>query len=265
VGFFAQLDRRLNRLFAKRLKLFDSFSDCRPASFFELQSRFCQSIDGVCPYAPGRCHSGKRLCRCTAGNAADVRHGLSHSVEFVGRQAGNVAGQDQVFAKLIGLGAGSIERIAKPTNGSSGNRYGVNQAGNIAADRLSRRTNATKHILELAALLQQNGHRLLARSQRDGDVGELCRNIAQCCSGLCRRHADANIGRFDLAQLGEHWLKLRGVQPLLIDLELELFRCGFAELFQVGGGALDGRRHFSFGSAELLRALVCSSADAVNR
>ena len=67
---------------------------------------------------------------------------------------------------------------------------GVDEPGDIPAQCPSSRTDSPKHILELAALLQQDGHGFLARLEADENIRHLSRNIAQGHGSLSGRHAE---------------------------------------------------------------------------
>ena len=111
-------------------------------------------------------------------------------------------------------------------------------------------------------------HQLPNYAKRSGARKRHSHSAACClrCTAQTRQTAFSLLCRFlRLAQFIKERLKLRLVQPLEIELCLELLRRGFPQHLKFAGGLLNRAAHPRFGARELLCTLLSTRADAVHR
>ena len=78
---------------------------------------------------------------------------------------------------------------------------GVDKAHHISADGLGSVAHTAEHVLELPALLNEDGERALPAGELRHDVGDLRRDHAHLVRGLGRRRAQPSHSRAGLLQL----------------------------------------------------------------
>ncbi|MNT62324.1 hypothetical protein D3C72_2000330 [compost metagenome] len=105
--------------------------------------------------------------------------------QAISRHTSGVTAENQRLAEVLTFGGAFDPCNRHRRNGSGSQRIRVHQAHQCAAQRSCGRHNATKHILQLAALLQQDRQRLLPALKGNDDVGHLGRNTAHGCGLLC--------------------------------------------------------------------------------
>ena len=190
MGFFAQFYRCVYRAFPQFLELLGGFRNRRPACLFEFKRSLGQLLNRRGADVAGGSHGRQCFSSGAASDAADVAHGGGHAVEFVGGDAGNIAGQNKVLLELVHFRRASVSGITDAADCSHRQIQRGQQPDNVAAKGFCRSTGTAEHIFELPALLQEHGQRGLAAGNGRGDVSELRRDAAQCCGSLSSRYAN---------------------------------------------------------------------------
>ncbi len=104
---------------------------------------------------------------------------------------------------------------------------GVDEPGDVPAQCAGSGANAAKHVLELAALLQQDSHRLLARLEAYKNIRHLRRDVAQGHGSLSGRHAEPIHGFGSGPLLFSRCVKLGQVGLQRINTDAALLGDGF--------------------------------------
>jgi len=95
------------------------------------------------------------------------------------RSASRVTALRERLGELDGLLAALQQGHAGKREGTGRNGRWVDHRGKLSAERLGGRREATEHVLQLAALLQEDRQRSLAALQGDDDVGDLSRRTTE--------------------------------------------------------------------------------------
>ena len=187
--------------------------------------------------------------RLRCGAAAELVQLVSHGGKLPGGHTRCIAGLDQRAVELLRFSGALGIAVGQHASGSSGQREGVDKAGDVPAHGSRCWADATEDILQLPTLLQQHGQRRLTALQAREDVGELRRQLLQRGARLLRTVAQVAKGQGcrALRLLNRAQLVDVGLERLLVDAAhicqgiVEVGRTALAGLGD-GNGALNAGR-----------------------
>ena len=270
-----ELERCFDRRLAQILELLDGVFDRRANGAIQADGDLGKLLQVVGRHPPTGGQRGQGLGGL-ALRAADGSHGARHVGELADAGAGGVAREDDGLGKGVGFFGALVigQRHGADRGGQNG--VGVDQPGDVAAQRLGGRPDAAKHVFELATLLEQHRHGRLAALQTGDDVGELRRHAAQGGCGLGGGYAHLVEAGAAAGQggAGGALLGLNGGQLVEVGLErlatdaalggqrLKILRAAAAAGFHGGRGALNAADQALGGNVHPLGGGIAIGADS---
>ena len=256
VVLFVQLGRGVDRVLAQRGELLHRVGHRLAAQAVQSQRDDGQLLKVRRSHSAGRGELSQRR-GSLALSAHDAVNRLGLRLKLRGRRAGRVAGQDQRAVVRVGFLRPRVVRGAQGHRSAAKKREGVDEAQHGAAQCSSGRRDATEHVAQLAALLQQHRQRRLPGLQAGHDVGQLRRHLTQRGSRLAGAQAvlvERPGGRLQqrvglrllgigLVERGEVWPDRFRVHPALLRQKFEVLRAGAAAGLGGERDPLDGADH----------------------
>ncbi len=213
VDLLVELLRALDRILCQLGVEGDGVFQRLPANLPHSHSRVGHGLQVLCgdlAVGPDRL---RRLGASTGRHLQRVT-GLPGHIDQRQRRRGRlIARQHQGLRVGLRLLLCVVPREHHQADGRSGNRVGVDHVQQCRRDAFQRRRDATKAVLDLAALLHQHGEERHATLQAGENVGELSRQLPHRLRGLAGRDAqitDVVLRRQRASSLGAHLAQLAG-------------------------------------------------------
>ena len=150
-----------HRIVRQRGKLLHGVFDGLAGGFLHVQGGLVTSLSWSAVNFTGTVHLRQRAgCRALRRGRGLVE-AACHVQQVFFRRSGRVAGEDSVTSQVLRIAHAGTPRGKQRDGCGAQQRDRVDQAEHVA-DRTHRRADAAKHVLDLAALLQQHLQRPLA-------------------------------------------------------------------------------------------------------